>query len=65
MNLDGGSCGGGTITTTVETTDGQDHPWAYTVVAAGQTAAAALGQRATAVGQRVTALPGKNRSRVR
>jgi hypothetical protein len=28
----GGSCGGGSVSTTVFTTDGQDHPWAFTIV---------------------------------
>ena len=39
MYLDGGSCGGGTVTTTVHTSDGADHAFAYSAVGTTSTGA--------------------------
>lgn len=38
--LDGGACGGGSVTTTVRMGDGADHPWTYLAVGVGATAVA-------------------------
>jgi hypothetical protein len=41
MYLNGGACGGGTLTTTVQTGDGVDHPFGLVAVGRGAEAAAA------------------------
>jgi hypothetical protein len=40
MYLDGGGCGGGTLTTTVRTLDGADHPFGFHASGRGAPAAA-------------------------
>jgi len=40
MYLNGGGCGGGTLTTTVQTLDGADHPFGFVAVGRGAPAAA-------------------------
>jgi hypothetical protein len=40
MYLDGGGCGGGTLTTTVRTLDGLDHPFGFLASGRGAPAAA-------------------------
>lgn len=40
MYLDGGGCGGGTLTTTVRTVDGLDHPFGFLASGSGAPAAA-------------------------
>jgi len=62
MILDGGSCGGGrVVNTNVRTGDGQDHPWAFTVVGSTPPPAAAVARRAATKTTRT--LPGMKTAR--
>jgi hypothetical protein len=57
MYLNGGGCGGGTLTTTVQTGDGLDHPFAFSAVGWAPTAEASVASRTSSEVEGTVSLP--------